>query len=293
MSLSLTCLALLVSSSTTASLHFSPAEPRLGDLLVVKAPGLELGAAAAHVEAFGYGFVAQPDPGGVVRAFVAVPVDARPGPAPVRLVVAGTLVGTATLTIVGRSFEQSELKVSRRFTKKKKPPRVRRRIRRESKRIAEVWARPPSPSIRLGAPVTPVDSRVTSPFGVERVFNGEVQSRHYGLDLDGRTGDAVHAALPGRVVMSSMRFYSGGTIVLDHGGGLFSLYFHLSKRRVKVGRRVRAGRRIGDMGRTGRVTGPHLHLSVAVRARWLEGKRAGQTRSLYVDPASLLQRVAW
>jgi len=289
LSLGLVIGALAATATAAAGLHFEPAEPRLGDLVVVRAPNLEVGAAAAELHAFGYAFDALPDPDGGLVGFLATPVDGTPGPSPVHLVLGGARVATATVTLRGRAFEQSELRVSRRFTKKK-PKALRRRIARESKAIAAIWARPPTPARRLGAPRSPTQSETTSPFGVERVFNGKLQSRHYGLDLDGRTGDPVAAVLPGRVVMSAMRFYSGGTLVLDHGGGLFSLYFHLSRRRVKVGREVEAGQRIGDVGRSGRVTGPHLHLAVVVRARWLEGPRAGKTRGLYVDPESLL---AW
>ncbi|MEO1335269.1 MAG: peptidoglycan DD-metalloendopeptidase family protein, partial [Myxococcota bacterium] len=88
----------------------------------------------------------------------------------------------------------------------------------------------------------------------------------------------------GRVVMSDMRWGSGGTLILDHGGGLFTSYFHLSKRHVENGQVVRRGERIGDVGKSGRVTGPHLHFGVAIRAVWAEGKRKGEARSLYVDP---------
>ena len=107
---------------------------------------------------------------------------------------------------------------------------------------------------------------------------------HYGVDLNGKIGTPVRASAAGRVVMSSMRWGSGGTLILDHGGGLYTVYFHLSKRRVEVGSEVQRGQRIGDIGRSGRVTGPHLHFGVAIRAAYAEGKRAGQVRSLYVDP---------
>lgn len=279
-------LAALAAASLPSSFDLAPAEPRLGDLVVVRAEGLPAGA-EAELWAFGYGFAAEVDAGGALLGFLAVPVDGAPGPARLDLVIGGEVVRTATIGVVGRPFEESKLRVGRRFTKKK-PPRLRRRIARESKALAALWARLPSPRRALGAPGRPIQSRITSPFGVRRTFNGKLKSRHYGLDLDGRIGDPVRAALPGRVVMSAMRFYSGGTVVLDHGVGLFTLYFHLSKRRVKVGQVVDEGRRIGDVGRSGRVTGPHLHLAVVVRARWLEGPKAGQTRSMYVDPESLL-----
>ena len=151
-----------------------------------------------------------------------------------------------------------------------------------------VYAAPPTPAESWGAPSIPTRRPIkTSVFGTKRTFNGQLKSRHYGLDMRGATGDPVAAIAPGRVVLSGMRFYSGGTLVVDHGGGLFSLYFHLSKRTVEVGAAVEGGERIGAVGASGRVTGPHLHLSLAVRAEPLEG---GPVRGLYVDPEPVLEQ---
>jgi murein DD-endopeptidase MepM/ murein hydrolase activator NlpD len=122
-------------------------------------------------------------------------------------------------------------------------------------------------------------------YGTRRVFNGELKSRHYGLDLRGRVGTPVFSVLGGRVVLVAERFFSGGTVVVDHGGGLFSLYFHLSRWNVKVGDAVARGARIGAVGRSGRVTGPHLHLGVAVRAEPGDG---AAPRGLFVDPEPIL-----
>ena len=82
-----------------------------------------------------------------------------------------------------------------------------------------------------GAFVRPVTGRTTAVFGTKRTFNDQLQTRHEGLDLEGRTGTPIFAMAAGRVVMSSMRFVSGGTTTIDHGNGLFTSYFHMSKRR--------------------------------------------------------------
>jgi hypothetical protein len=120
------------------------------------------------------------------------------------------------------------------------------------------------------------------------VFNGKKRSTHFGLDLDGRPGDPIRPIADGRVVLSAMRWASGGTIVVDHGSGLFTMYFHLSKRLKKVGDIVKTTDILGEVGQTGRVTGPHLHLAAVVRCVRLSGPRKGEPRSMYVDPEALL-----
>ena len=105
----------------------------------------------------------------------------------------------------------------------------------------------------------PRPTRVTSPFGNGREFNGQVQSRHTGTDFQGGVGEPVTAAAPGLVRLVD-QFYLGGNVVyIDHGGGLSTGYLHLSEAGVAVGDTVAAGQRIGAVGATGRVTGPHQH----------------------------------
>jgi len=122
--------------------------------------------------------------------------------------------------------------------------------------------------------VVPRNARVTSGFGNGRVFNGQVSSRHMGLDLDGNPGDTVVAVSRGVVVLADEFLLAGKVVYLNHGGGLLSGYFHLSEQLVAPGDTVEAGTPIGHVGATGRVTGPHLH--------WV--MRYGSTS---VDPRSL------
>ncbi|MBA3919013.1 MAG: peptidase M23 [Gemmatimonas sp.] len=125
----------------------------------------------------------------------------------------------------------------------------------------------------------PRPSRITSGFGSGRQFNGTVTSRHMGTDYAGATGAPVYAANRG-VVRLVDRFYLGGNVVyVDHGEGLVTAYLHLSRARVAEGDTVARGQRLGDVGATGRVTGPHLHFIA----------RFGQ---ITVDPKSLIGRGA-
>ncbi|MEA2263639.1 MAG: hypothetical protein QOJ51_6464, partial [Acidobacteriaceae bacterium] len=113
-------------------------------------------------------------------------------------------------------------------------------------------------------------------FGNQRIFNGKLDSVHRGLDYRAKPRTPVAAINSGRVVLARPLYYEGGCVVIDHGLGLMSIYMHLSKIEVSVGKKVRRGQIIALSGATGRATGPHLHLGV----RW-EGS--------YLDPAKLFE----
>lgn len=122
----------------------------------------------------------------------------------------------------------------------------------------------------------PVPGTVSSQFGLKRVFNGQPRGEHKGLDLRGAQGTPIKACADGVVALVDDLYYSGNTVYLNHGEGVFSAYLHMSKPLVKPGETVKRGQVIGLVGATGRVTGPHLHLSVLAQ---------GQS----VDPLPLLE----
>ena len=127
----------------------------------------------------------------------------------------------------------------------------------------------------------PRDSRITSPYGGAREYNGQVTSRHTGTDFAGAVGAPVGAAARGVVALVADFYLAGRAVYLDHGAGLVTGYFHLSQADVAEGDTVAAGQRIGAVGRTGRVTGPAPALDHAVRgdlggsddAWWSWGRR--------------------
>ncbi|MGH9831568.1 MAG: M23 family metallopeptidase [Blastocatellia bacterium] len=127
-----------------------------------------------------------------------------------------------------------------------------------------------------GAFAPPVNSVITDEFGVQRRFNGKVQSIHQGLDLRAQTGTPVAAMNSGAVIVAREMFYEGGFVVIDHGEGLLTLYMHLSEIKVREGDSVAKSQIVGLSGGTGRATAPHLHVGI----RW---------QGIYVDPAVLLQ----
>jgi murein DD-endopeptidase MepM/ murein hydrolase activator NlpD len=122
---------------------------------------------------------------------------------------------------------------------------------------------------------SPVRFTPTDSFGTRRMFNGTLASIHRGTDFHAPSGTPVVAANDGDVIIAQGMFYEGNLVVIDHGQQFTTMYMHLSKIEVKVGERVTKGQRIGLSGATGRVTGPHLHMS----ARW---------QDMYVDPVVLL-----
>ncbi len=113
--------------------------------------------------------------------------------------------------------------------------------------------------------VQPLDSLITETFGVRRVFNGQILSEHHGVDFRAAPGTPVLASNSGTVVLARDLFFEGNCVILDHGQGLFTIYMHFSKFAVHEGDKVERGQKLGESGATGRVTGPHLHVSVLWR----------------------------
>lgn len=123
--------------------------------------------------------------------------------------------------------------------------------------------------------IKPMTSEITSPFGTKRVYNGFLKSYHSGTDFRAPTGTPIHVVNDGIVRLASDRYYAGNSVIVDHGEGVYTCYFHLSKINVKVGQKVKQNDILGLSGATGRVTGPHLHFSARVHG-------------VQVDPMQLL-----
>ena len=116
----------------------------------------------------------------------------------------------------------------------------------------------------------PVDGPYSSHFGLKRFFNEQPRNPHGGLDIAAATGTPIKAPAPGLVVEAGDFFFNGNSVFIDHGQGVISFYCHLNDIHVKKGQRVERGDTLGEVGATGRVTGPHLHWSVGLNGTWVD-----------------------
>ena len=153
------------------------------------------------------------------------------------------------------------LSVSPRFTRPL-DAETQARIDRENATARDIGRRAHDTAPMWTAPfIRPRAATVTSRFGSGRMFNGTLTSRHLGVDFRGGVGAPVRAANRGVVALVDNFFLAGNVVYIDHGGGVVTAYFHLSKALVAAGDTVSRGQEIGLVGATGRVTGPHLHWS--------------------------------
>lgn len=116
----------------------------------------------------------------------------------------------------------------------------------------------------------PVDGKITSLYGLQRILNGTPKNAHRGQDLRSPMGNPVKATADGIVILVGDHYYAGNSIYIDHGNGVVSMYFHLSKPIVKEGDKVQRGQAIGLSGQSGRSTGPHLHFSLSVLGKLVD-----------------------
>lgn len=192
---------------------------------------------------------------------VGIPLSAKPGS---RIAVdAEAADGTRErleIKVERKEYAAQHLKVPQRQVDLS--PEDLARYERERAHLAAVlktWSSVPPPALVMVPPTAGVRSKS---FGMRRFFNGQPRNPHNGMDIAAPLGEPVVAALAGRVIDAGDYFFSGNTVILDHGRGLLSLYAHLSETAVAVGDSVATGARIGAVGATGRVTGPHLHFTV-------------------------------
>lgn len=218
--------------------------------------------------------------GNRLAAWAAIELDRKPGDWPVevraRTAEGGEASARLEVAIAAKEFPEQRLTVEEKYVSP--PKEVESRIAAERKRLDAIYARRTPPPEALGPFVAPVPGEPTSAFGLKRFFNEKPRSPHSGLDLRAPTGTPVVAAGAGTVALAHDLYFSGKTVILDHGGGLFTIYAHLSRIDVREGDAVARGARLGLSGATGRVTGPHLHWGGRV------GERIFDPRGL-LDPA--------
>ena len=181
----------------------------------------------------------------------------------------GSPVKVAHFKVARKNFPAEKLKVDKKrvFLSKKDGERA---AKERAIRAKAYNSSPVSPYF-FEPFILPIDSLVTSIYGSKRLFNNKKQTQHLGTDYRAGVGTPIQTANRGKVVISRKFFYTGNTIIIDHGMGIFTTYGHLSKRLVQEGEIIPERTVIGHAGATGRVTGPHLHWGVTVNNLAVEG----------------------
>lgn len=205
------------------------------------------------------------------RALLGVDLEKLPGTYPLltHVTVAKGNPASCTVQIPVRKgrFATESLHVGQEFVEP--DPEQIKRANEERDQLRHIFDQVTPQKLWAGKFRVPLDGVTTgSNFGKRRILNGRPGSPHGGVDFPATTGTSVHAAQSGRVALAQELFFSGNTVVVDHGLGIYTFYGHLSAMDVKVGDTVDSGQALGKVGATGRVTGPHLHWGLTIeRAR--------------------------
>jgi hypothetical protein len=212
---------------------------------------------------------------GTWRVLVGIDLNVKAGVHTVTIAPGGGMVSAVThkLVVKAKAFPTRRLTVDDAFVNP--PPAVTKRIEDEAARLAALWTSSVPERLWRETFVPPVPQPANSRFGSRSILNGQARSPHGGADFASPAGTPIKAPNAGKVVLAADLYYTGGTVVIDHGLGLVSLFAHMSRLDVREGQTVDRAAVLGLVGATGRVTGPHLHWTL----------RANGAR---VDPVSLL-----
>lgn len=211
------------------------------------------------------------------HAVVGIGLDAQPGPGVLHVRDAGTGSGQMrSFRILPKEYALQHVTIQDQ-SKVDPLPADLLRIENETALMNGArarWVDLDSPALTM---ILPVRGRISGTFGLRRVFNGAPRQPHGGMDIVAPRGTPVTAPAPGSVTLVGDYFFNGNTVFIDHGQRLVTMYCHLDQVRVAAGQEVAAGEVIGNVGQTGRASGPHLHWSV-----YLNG--------VAVDPVLLLDK---
>jgi murein DD-endopeptidase MepM/ murein hydrolase activator NlpD len=255
-----------------------PRNIRQGDVFLVRATG-PASLKSVHAEFQGKKFsLSSAERQGSYEALIGVDLNAKPAKVKMKVMAKGDrgkgYSKALTLKVERVDFPVQRLTLPRSMVDL--GPKTLERVNRESKKLKALFGGVREERLWKGAFSRPVEGEVTTGFGLRRVINGQRKSPHTGVDLRADEGTPVLACNSGWVALVGDFFFSGKSVILDHGEGLYSMYFHLSEIAVGEGDRIHTENLLGRVGSTGRSTGPHLHWGIIIR-----GAR--------VDPLSFLR----
>ncbi len=196
-----------------------------------------------------------------VRAIVAVDYFTEPGKYELAVSVNGSVL-RQTVEVVKKDYPVQRLTLPKNMVELS--PKNERRVEREQKRMADIWPNEHERSW-TGDFISPLDGELITPFGVRRFINNIPKSPHTGIDVAGEKGDKIRAPNDAVVALVDDQFFGGRSVVLDHGQGIYTMFFHLSKVLVRKGQKIKKGEVFALVGATGRATGPHLHWGVRIQ----------------------------
>ncbi len=269
------CLAWFVTTAARAeeagsplTLTWSPQQPKQGDIihLVFKAADKAV-LKEATIKSKSIPLFSLPDHPGEWHALLGVdPSRHLPGDYEVKAKLVSTsdsdrveMAKIASLNILPRKFPEEHLTL---------PSKVQlsnedlARVRKDNIEISSLWSKVLPERLWQGSFIMPVEGRPGSAFGVRRWINGEPRNFHTGMDIKVPEGTPIKSSNNGRVALVGDYFFSGLSVFIDHGQGLYTMYFHFSEIKVKVDEKVSKGDVLGLAGMTGRASGPHLHWGV-------------------------------
>lgn len=207
--------------------------------------------------------------GNVGQAFVMESYFSDFSPFSCKVMALGNVVSEIHFQVKERDYHAEVLKVDPK--KIKLSPKAEIRVAAEQLVLNKIYASSIPSFLFTHAFMPPLNSHVTSVYGNRRVYNNKKKGQHLGIDYRAAIGDKVPAANAGKIVFSGDLFFTGWTVIIDHGMDIFTVYGHLSKTLVKDGDMINRGDLIGLTGNTGRTSGPHLHWGTKVQGQYIDG----------------------